>query len=123
MGMYVEIYSLQQLHPYILRMAKLLLLLVACLAGLAVSAPSNELLCSLCVDIVTDLDEFITSDTTEQQIVEFVEQLCSAIGQLFPSLEGSCKALVESQLPAIIDGLVNNNLNPQEVCTAIAACP
>merc|ERR1711937_1131863 len=70
----------------------------------------------------TDLDEFITSDTTEQQIVEFVEQLCSAIGQLSPSLEGSCKALVESQLPAIIDGLVNNNLNPQEVCTAIAAC-
>ena len=51
------------------------LLLLVAMAGVAVSAPSNELLCSLCVDIVTDLDEFITSDTTEQQIVEFVEQV------------------------------------------------
>ena len=39
------------------------------------------------------------------------------------SIQATCNALVESQLPAIIDGLVNNNLNPQEICTQIAACP
>ena len=37
--------------------------------------------------------------------------------------QATCNALVESQLPAIIDGLVNDNLNPQEVCVKIAACP
>ena len=37
--------------------------------------------------------------------------------------QATCNALVESQLPAIIDGLVNDNLNPQEICTQIAACP
>ena len=84
--------------------------------------------------MVTDIDEFLTSDTTEQQIVEFVEQvlpisllhppqLCAALGAILPDFEATCNALVESQLPAIIDGLVNDNLNPQEVCVAIAACP
>merc|ERR1712098_459831 len=83
----------------------------------------NELLCSICVDLVTDLDEFITDDKTEQQIVEFVEQICHALGAISKDLEATCIALVESQLPAIIDGLVNDQLNPQEVCDFIKACP
>merc|ERR1711994_408108 len=74
----------------------------------AVPKSRNELTCSICIDIITDLDNFITSDTTEDQIVQFAKELCHA--------------LMESQLPAIIDGLVNDNLNPQQVCTNIAAC-
>ena len=50
-------------------------------------------------------------------------QICSALGAILPDLVATCNALVESQLPAIIDGLVNDNLNPQEVCNSIAACP
>merc|ERR1711910_316281 len=100
---------------------KVLLLLSMVLTTLSV--PTNDLTCSICVDVVTDLDNFITSDTTEQQIVEFVEQICSALGSILPDLEATCKALVEAQLPAIIDGLVEQNLNPQEVCNSIMACP
>merc|ERR1711862_815378 len=85
--------------------------------------PKNDLTCSICVDVVTDLDNFITSDTTEQQIVDFVEQICAALGAILPDLVATCNDLVESQLPAIIDGLVNDNLNPQEVCNSIGACP
>merc|ERR1712036_117111 len=81
------------------------------------------LTCAICIDLVTDIDEFLTSDTTEQQIVQFVEQLCKALGTILPDFEATCNALVESQLPAIIDGLVNDNLNPQQICTNIAACP
>ena len=41
----------------------------------AVSAePRNDLLCTICVDVVTDLDNFITSDTTEAEIIAFLEQ-------------------------------------------------
>merc|ERR1712107_963338 len=70
------------------------------------------------------LDNFITSDTTEDQIVQFAKELCHALGSLLgASLEEQCNALMESQLPVIIDGLVNDNLNPQQVCTNIAACP
>merc|ERR1711864_40458 len=98
------------------------LCLVASVA--AIPKTANDLTCTICVDIVTDIDEFITSETTEQQIIDFVEQLCEAIlGPILPDLVATCNALVESQLPAIIDGLVNDNLNPQEVCEAILACP
>ena len=33
----------------------------------------NDLSCSICLDIITDLDNFITSDTTEDQIVAFAK--------------------------------------------------
>merc|ERR1712119_26973 len=76
----------------------------------------------LSVDVVTDIDEFLVSEPTEQQIVEFVEQLCQAIGAILPDLVATCNALVEAQLPSIIEGIVNDNLNPTEVCTSIGMC-
>merc|ERR1739848_443210 len=97
--------------------------LLSCLLAVAAAKPQNDLTCSICVDIVTDIDNFITSDTTEQQIVDFVKEICKALGQILPDLEATCNALVEAQLPSIIDGLVEQNLNPQEVCNLIAACP
>merc|ERR1712098_580041 len=118
-----------------------LLALIVCVSSLVLPQEKvdNELLCSICVDMGTDLDEFITDDKTEQQIVEFVEQICHALGAISKDLEiyksyifytsdslqpkATCIALVESQLPAIIDGLVNDQLNPQEVCDFIKACP
>merc|ERR1711981_1209872 len=66
--------------------------------------PKNAITCQLCTTIITDLDNFITSDTTEAEIVAFVEQLCSAIGALIPGLEETCNAFVEANLPGIIDG-------------------
>merc|ERR1712183_668487 len=76
----------------------------------------------LSVNGVTDIDEFLVSEPTEQQIVEFVEQLCQAIGAILPDLVATCNALVEAQLPSIIEGIVNDNLNPTEVCTSIGMC-
>merc|ERR1712154_637810 len=93
------------------------LFIVACLL-LAVSAkglpePRNELTCSICVDII------ITSDSTEQEIIDFVKQICSALGAIIDGFEATCNLLVTSQLPAIIEGIVNDNLNPTQVCTDI----
>ena len=39
------------------------------------SQNENALTCAICIDLVTDIDEFLTSDTTEDQIVQFVEQV------------------------------------------------
>merc|ERR1711962_1192827 len=80
----------------------------------------KDLLCDICIDIITDLDQWLTSDTTEDQIVEWIEQVCDLLLVLVP--EAICKSLIESQIPAIIDGLVNDNLNPQELCGSIGAC-
>jgi len=84
----------------------------------------NDLTCSICVDIITDLDNFITSDTTEDQIVAYAKEICHALGSLLgASLEAQCNALMEAQLPGIIDQIVNNNLNPQQICDSIGLCP
>ena len=80
------------------------------------------LLCDVCVDVVTDIDDFLTSDTTIDEILKFVEEICHALGAIDSTLETLCVSLVEAQLPEIINGLVEDNLNPTEVCTAIGAC-
>ena len=52
------------------------------------------------MDIVTDIDEWLTSDKTEQEIVDFVKELCHALGSIIPGFEATCNFLMESQLPA-----------------------
>merc|ERR1711970_1454353 len=104
------------------RMFRQLLSLLV-LSGLAQAQPqTRDLLCDICVDVVTDLDEWLTSDATEGEIVHFMESLCRALGNILPDLETMCIDLMEAQLPAIIDGLGEENLNPMEVCVNIAAC-
>merc|ERR1712212_792283 len=80
----------------------------------------KDLLCDICIDVITDLDQWLTSDSTEDQIVEWIEQVCDLLSAIVP--EAICKSLIESQIPAIIDGLVNDNLNPQELCSSLGAC-
>jgi len=100
------------------------LILLACMFASTMAAPKNELTCTLCTDIITDLDAWLTSDKTEQEIIDFVAQICAAIGAIISGFEATCNFLIASQLPAIIEGLVNDNLNPTQVCTdVLGACP
>ena len=93
------------------------------LAGASQSrGQEKSLLCDVCVDVVTDIDQFLTSDTTIDEILKFVEGICHALGAIDPTLEALCVSLMEAQPPDIINGLVNDNLNPAEVCAAIGAC-
>jgi len=105
-------------------MKSLVALMCIVLVASAMPEPRNELTCDICVDVMTDLDEFITSDTTEEEIVNFVKQLCHGLGQIIPDFEATCNFIIESQLPAIIDAFVHDNMDPNQVCTDIfQACP
>merc|ERR1712130_635182 len=86
---------------------------------------TNELTCNICVDVITDLDNFITDATTEDQIIAFFKGICHTLGSIMgsPALEAECNAMFETNLPQIIDDLVNNNLDPMTICTTIGACP
>ena len=64
-----------------INMYKLAITLV-CLIGFSQAVPNRQvrsktkdLLCDICVDVVTDLDEWITSDSTMDEIIEFVENV------------------------------------------------
>merc|ERR1712018_33958 len=106
------------------RMKLLLVLACVILAVSAIPQTKNELTCYIRMDIMTDLDEFITSDTTEQEIVDFVKQICAALGQIIDGFEATCNFIVGSQIPALIDAFVHDNLDPTQVCTQIfGACP
>merc|ERR1739848_503882 len=58
--------------------------LVLCVS--AIPQTRNELTCNICMDIMTDLDNFITSETTEQQIVDQIKEICKALGQIIDGL-------------------------------------
>merc|ERR1712002_1187259 len=100
------------------------LIAVVCLGGLVQASrdPIDDLLCNVCLDVVTDLDEWLTSDATEGEIIHFMESLCTALGAILQDLEDICIDLMESELPAIIEGLVEDNLDPATVCYNIYAC-
>ena len=52
------------------------ILAVLFVAGLAQAATQpKDLICDICIDVVTDLDEWLTSDATEGEIVHFMESV------------------------------------------------
>ena len=84
-------------------------------------------------------DNFITSDTTEEEILAFFNQICEvnstlisriiakdkfkAVDQLLPGLGATCTGFLNNNGAGIIESIVNENLNPEEICTSLTACP
>merc|ERR1712126_95951 len=84
---------------------------------------TKGLACDIRMDVIGDLDNFLTDDTTQEEILSFVKELC-LLGQILgENFENQCNAMFDENLPAIIDAIVNDNMNPTEVCTLITACP
>merc|ERR1712141_276179 len=79
--------------------------------------------CDICTLVVTEIDKLIVADQTMDQLIQLVEQLCSGIDGLFPGSGAACNALVETYLPQIVEGLVNNQLSPASVCATLTLCP
>merc|ERR1712039_1004112 len=79
--------------------------------------------CDICTLVVTEIDKLIVADQTLDELIVLVEGLCSAIDGLFPGAGATCNALVESYLPQIVEGLVNNQLSPASVCGLLTLCP
>ena len=50
------------------------------------SPEPKDLLCDICVDVVTALDNWLVDDSTQADIVEFVEQVSSRLSNYFISI-------------------------------------
>merc|ERR1712050_282437 len=49
--------------------------------------------CDICTLVVTEIDKLLAADETMDSVVQFVEQLCTAIDGLFPGSGATCNAL------------------------------
>jgi len=83
----------------------------------------NELSCDICVDIITDIAEFLTSKPTEDEILNFFNQICEAADQLIPGVGETCTNFLFNNGYGIIESIVHENLNPLEICTNYSLCP
>ena len=71
--MYSRFTSVPCLQPPVPVFLALLLCVAAARAGVVTR---DDLLCSICIDIVTDIDSWLTSDTTEDQVVQWMYGIC-----------------------------------------------
>jgi hypothetical protein len=75
--------------------------------------------CDICIFVMTEIDNVIAADATEDAILDAILPICD----LLPAtLVGFCTSLIQSELHAIIDGLVHNQLSPEAVCGTLSLC-
>jgi len=74
--------------------------------------------CDLCVDLVEAIEGFILAGDTMDDIINKTEEFCTTLGSLQPL----CENLIERYLPEIIEGIINNNLNPFDICKLLTIC-
>jgi len=74
--------------------------------------------CDLCVDLVEAVEGFILAGDTMDDIINKVEEFCTTLGALQPM----CESMIERYLPEIIENIINNNLNPFDICKLLTLC-
>merc|ERR1711962_701202 len=79
----------------------------------------NYITCILCKDLVGLVDNAIIGNSTIEQIEDLLEQVCGAL----PIGQQTCFDFVHDNLEGIIDSLVNDYLDPEELCTQLTLCP
>jgi len=91
---------------------------IACSVLLFIALVSAQGLCIPCQTAIGLLESVITENTTETQILEFLEQYCN----LLPSpYNQACIQGIADNGPAIIQQLVNAE-NPMIVCQQLNLC-
>eukprot|EP00088_Acartia_fossae_P028012 TRINITY_DN28794_c0_g1_i1.p1 TRINITY_DN28794_c0_g1~~TRINITY_DN28794_c0_g1_i1.p1 ORF type:complete len:114 (-),score=7.91 TRINITY_DN28794_c0_g1_i1:232-573(-) len=110
-------------------LSKTLMLSIFLVISLVVSVSAKEikkdsLPCTLCTTLVEDLESWITSDTTEQQITDWIATACEAITQIndqFADYVNMCKLVLHAEITEILEGLIAG-YSPEKVCTDIHIC-
>ena len=75
-------------------------------------------MCTICEWAMEQVDTYLLENSTETEIVNFVESLCD----YFPdSIQSECRALIDIYGPNIIQLLVDH-MEPDVICTEIRLC-
>jgi hypothetical protein len=74
--------------------------------------------CDICKDVIGALQSALTSNSTQEEILQDVEKLCDAVGPL----KKVCTSFVEEYGPEVLNYLASE-IDPQTLCADIGVCP
>ncbi|XP_068183104.1 prosaposin [Antennarius striatus] len=76
--------------------------------------------CDLCKEVLTAVAQILKENTTETEILGYLEKACSFIPD--PGFAAECKEMVDEYYPVIVAIIVGELENPSVVCGAIGLC-
>merc|ERR1711936_649747 len=83
----------------------------------------NETTCLVCKAFIGQIGDLIVDPSNEQAVADTLKQICDV---LFPDnvdQQNNCKNTIDNSLPAIIEAIISNYVDPEALCTTFGACP
>ncbi|XP_021060086.1 prosaposin isoform X2 [Mus pahari] len=81
---------------------------------------AKSLPCNICKTVVTEVGNLLKDNATQEEILRYLEKTCEWIRD--SSLSASCKEVVDSYLPVILDMIKGEMSNPGAVCSSLNLC-
>jgi len=78
----------------------------------------NTIQCEICKLVLSEVEKYITENSTEQQIEKALEQVCKSLPK---AVQAICVAFVQQYEAQIVELLIKQ-LPPEQVCAAIGLC-
>merc|ERR1711934_1350134 len=102
-----------QKHSYLQTMKTWIALAFLCLVGTAVATNEKDSACTICTQLVTLVEDYVTGGKTEDQAKEFAFKLCDAL----PYPLKDCK-----RVSGKVVEFVYKNATPAQICTDLKIC-
>jgi len=116
-------------------MLKVSLILLSCAVALAIplnseiiyngknlseidSTVKNSILCPICEYIIHEGEEFITKNTTKEEAIKFLDDVC---GRLKKDKQGVCVSFVEANYDKIVNFIIEK-ASPELICQELHIC-
>uniref|UniRef100_A0A8D1G2L6 Prosaposin n=1 Tax=Sus scrofa TaxID=9823 RepID=A0A8D1G2L6_PIG len=80
----------------------------------------KSLPCDICKDVITAAGDMLKDNATEQEILVYLERTCDWLPK--PNMSATCKEIVDSYFPVILDMIKGQMSKPGEVCSALNLC-
>uniref|UniRef100_H2ZIM4 Prosaposin n=1 Tax=Ciona savignyi TaxID=51511 RepID=H2ZIM4_CIOSA len=91
---------------------------VTLLSSLLLFKVSDSTVCDLCKLVAEQLDNLLTNNSTEAEIVAAVEKVCTILPS---SVEVECRQLID-QYGSVIINLLAQEVTPSKLCDALGLC-
>jgi len=92
-------------------------LALVCVALLFVATSNAQAECSTCTTVIGIVENWATSNSTDQEIIEYLETLCN----FFPGFGAVCDSIAQQGIEVVIQWIEQNE-SPDEICQQLGLC-